>query len=283
MVDLIVNADDFGKTDGINRGILEAHTRGIVTSTTVMANFEAAESGIEMAMRTAPDLGLGLHLNLTTGRPVSSAADVPSLVDHHGVFHQPGVQAEFGPPWTASDIDREYRAQLARFVELAGKLPTHFDAHHHAAYFHPETLRVMLTLAEENDLPIRRPIFLNAPDNTPVMIRQLWPGYSLAEARAAADAVQGIIRQNTAVRMPQRFEASFYDEGVFLGHLMVLMTTQPAEGVAEIMCHPGYAEGLDSKYTVQRERELSMLTHPSTNDLVATEKIRLISFADLAR
>ena len=68
---LIVNADDFGRSPGINRGILEAHLRGIVTSTTVMVNCPAAALGLERALAEAPDLGIGLHITLTAGRPLS--------------------------------------------------------------------------------------------------------------------------------------------------------------------------------------------------------------------
>jgi len=74
MKKLIVNADDFGRSPGINRGILDAHLNGIVTSTTVMINYPDAAPGLEQALLKAPDLGIGLHLNLTSGRPVSAMA-----------------------------------------------------------------------------------------------------------------------------------------------------------------------------------------------------------------
>ena len=82
---LIVNADDFGLSPGVSRGILRAHWEGIVTSTTFMVNFPWAA---EMAglLRRAPRLGVGLHLNLTTGAPVLPPAEVPSLVGPDGRF-----------------------------------------------------------------------------------------------------------------------------------------------------------------------------------------------------
>ena len=75
---LIVNADDFGRAPGVNQGILDAHTHGIVTSTTVMINYPDAPAGIERAQADAPDLGLGLHLNLTSGPPISAPEDIAS-------------------------------------------------------------------------------------------------------------------------------------------------------------------------------------------------------------
>ena len=76
---LIVNADDFGMTEGVNRAILEAHLRGLVTSTTLLANGAAFASAAEIAGDT-PALGVGVHLNLTEGRPSSDAARIPSLL-----------------------------------------------------------------------------------------------------------------------------------------------------------------------------------------------------------
>ena len=79
MPNLIVNADDLGRMAGVNRGVVEAHKQGIVTSTTVMVNYPDAVGGIEMALEEAPFLGVGLHLTLTSGRPVSSADDIKTI------------------------------------------------------------------------------------------------------------------------------------------------------------------------------------------------------------
>ena len=86
---LVVNADDFGATAGVSRGILEAHRRGIVSSTTAMVNL-APRSDLEAEALGLPGLGVGLHLNLTWGRPVSPSDLVPSLVDGEGRIHDAG-------------------------------------------------------------------------------------------------------------------------------------------------------------------------------------------------
>src|SRR6266699_3551266 len=83
MRQLIVNADDFGLTCEVNRGILDAHRNGIVTSATLMANGEAFDAAVEMA-RQAPHLSVAIHLNLTQGIPVSPANAIPTLVDKRG-------------------------------------------------------------------------------------------------------------------------------------------------------------------------------------------------------
>ena len=86
MRQLIVNADDFGLTEAVSSGILDAHRNGIVTSTTLMANGEAFDAAVAMSRR-APRLGIGVHLNLTSGKPVSPAQRIPSLIDRRGRLH----------------------------------------------------------------------------------------------------------------------------------------------------------------------------------------------------
>src|SRR5574337_787269 len=126
MKQLVVNADDFGLTEGINRGILEAHRRGILTSTTLLANGAALESAVALAIES-PQLGVGIHLNLTQGRPVSDPYRVPSLVDEGGCF--------FGGPASLArrillgkvrpaEVEREFAAQIEK-VRGAGLEMTH--------------------------------------------------------------------------------------------------------------------------------------------------------------
>ncbi len=82
---LIVNADDFNLTDGVSRGILEAHRSGIVTSTTVMVNLRGLETNRALAQAHS-HLGLGLHLNLTFGPTILPRGKVLTLVDDAGHF-----------------------------------------------------------------------------------------------------------------------------------------------------------------------------------------------------
>ena len=82
---LVVNADDFGISRGVNRGIVEAHRQGIVTSASLMPNLPSAEDALTRAT-TCPGLGLGLHLTLTAGAPLQSPHTVPTLVDADGQF-----------------------------------------------------------------------------------------------------------------------------------------------------------------------------------------------------
>ena len=127
---LIVNADDLGRTRGINRGILEAHLDGIVTSATLMVNYATAREAVSRC-REAPGLGLGLHVALTGGAPRLPRERVPSLVDPRGQLPaKPEGLAGSDP----HEVQAEVWAQLERFREIAGRFPTHFQ-------FYSELLR----------------------------------------------------------------------------------------------------------------------------------------------
>ena len=126
---LIVNADDFGLTGGVSRGILRAHREGLVTSTTVLASLPA-QPELDATAAASPGLGLGLHFNLTWGRPVSPAETVASLVDADGRFGRDlaALQERARP----DEVRRECEAQIEAFARRFGRGPTHLDSHHHA-------------------------------------------------------------------------------------------------------------------------------------------------------
>src|SRR5262249_37431067 len=143
---LIVNADDYGMSPGVSRGILEAHAEGVVTSTTALVNTPCAPDALALASRV-PGLGLGLHVNLSFGRPVLPPTRVPSLVGPDGRSFSGGRLLGAMRRFRRRDIRREVRAQLARFVELAGRPPDHLDSHQFVGCLHPEVFAVMVNLA----------------------------------------------------------------------------------------------------------------------------------------
>jgi predicted glycoside hydrolase/deacetylase ChbG (UPF0249 family) len=126
---LIVNADDFGYSDGINAGIAAAHTHGIVTSTGLMVNTPATDGAVRMAAEL-PELSIGLHVNFTN--------ENDRLVD-------------LDDPAACRD---ELRRQFDRFVQLMGRVPTHLDSHQHV-HRAPHLLPHFRNLAEEHGLPLR--------------------------------------------------------------------------------------------------------------------------------
>lgn len=262
---LIVNADDLGLSPGVNRGILEAHRRGILTSTTAMVNMPDAEAGIRLLQREAPQVGIGLHITLTTGRPVLPPEQVPSLVDESGMFpYIMGDPLAHADAMQADEITAEIRAQFARFVELAGHKPDHLDSHHHAAYHIPAAFQTLLELADAHYLPIRNAC-----------------GWLTDESLNAPryDVLRQMLAARPAPRWPDNFETGFYDAGATLDHLRSILTGLP-DGVTELMCHPGYYDGFPMYYAAQRDTEVAVLTDPAVRALVTEQGIEQVTFAE---
>src|SRR5688572_29609901 len=135
MKQLIVNSDDYGRTPEISRGIREAHLRGVVTSTTCMMNIPTTADDIAVARKETPELGLGVHLVLTMGNPISAPDTVRSITDENGQFFKYRALVEQLPRIRTDEVKREWRAQVEAFVKASGRKPTHLDSHHHSSYF----------------------------------------------------------------------------------------------------------------------------------------------------
>ena len=243
---LIVNADDFGLTPGVSRGILDAGERGIVTSTTVLVNRAIDPDLLERL--GASELGVGLHLNLTLGGPVADARRVRSLLDAEGRFVRDAREAAARAAVDEARIELGY--QIDAFRRIFGRFPTHLDSHHHVGR-HDPILTLVLDFARALKVPVR------SQDGA---------------VRAAARQVK--------LRTPDHFMGEsgpdpYWSAERVLDHLRAL----PA-GVSEFMTHPGYF-GPDlaySRYGAQREVEVAGLTDPRARGLVGELGIRLAHF-----
>jgi hypothetical protein len=274
---LIVNADDYGRTPGISRGILEAHRAGIVTSTSVMINQPGIEAQLEEAL-ARPGLGVGQHLVFTAGRPVLPAARVPGLVDAGGAFldqHSVWARAERIPP---DQLQAELAAQIERFRTLAGCLPDHLDCHHFV-HLYPPFFQAYTDLAAGYRLPLRLP-FPAQPDF------RLAPGELPYLEGFPPDLVRGMVAtdsnlvQARGLAHPDHFVATFYGrEALSREYLVGLLAGLPA-GVSELMCHPGYDDEdlVESGYRAEREIELALLTDPAVRRAVEEMEVELVTF-----
>lgn len=253
---LIVNADDLGRTAGINRGTFDSHRRGIVTSATLMVGFPAARAA-SGALADDPglaSLGVGLHVALTGGRPTLPPARVPSLVDDDGLLPRRPSGLDGAAP---AEVLAEVRNQLARFRELTGGLPTHLDSHHHAHRL-PVVCEALIEVAREHRLPVRAA----SPD--------------------VAERLRG-----AGVPTTDLFVERFYGEEATLEAMLDIVRTAGASGArsVEVMVHPGWADRElreDSTYVAEREREIAVLTDPEVRAAVADAGLRLGHFGDLA-
>jgi chitin disaccharide deacetylase len=279
---LIVNADDYGNTPGLTRGILEAHHKGIVTSTSVMIISAGVIADLQQAINEAPNLGLGLHLTLSGAgnRPILPPQEVRTLVDDNGTFYPFDGWIEHFARFNPDEIARELTAQCECFADVLGRPPDHLDGHHHVVYRHPAALQTLIDLAHRYRVPIRNPGLTPDDHSTDRVTAEL-----LAElpAHIRNDYYQQvkILFGTLPTARPDHFEASFYEATSTLGDLLIILTNLP-EGTTELMCHPGYVdERLISDYTTMREAELKVLTHKSAREVIAAEGIELINYRQL--
>ena len=277
---LIVNADDLGLSPGVNRGILEAHRRGIVTSTTAMMNMPAVEAGMRLA-QAAPGLGLGLHFNLSYGKPLMNPLKVPSLVRGDGQFVSLSRGLASSRRWQSDEVRAELSAQFERFVALAGTLPDHFDSHQMVGSLSAVCREVMLDLAQAHDLPMRQ----GGRAAFQVMEREVARHNVIAKALAPTLFKGWPWRRydhiyDRWVLEPDHFEVRFLGRGATVETLLRILDELPA-GVTELVCHPGYLdEGVDAYRG--RETELAALTDPRVLAQVEVAGLELITFAALS-
>jgi chitin disaccharide deacetylase len=283
---LIVNADDFGFTSGVNRAIVEAHARGIVTSSTLMANGPAFADAAQLA-KTIPTLSIGCHVVLIDGQPVLSTEQLPSLT--HGARFRGGMMT-FAARAVAGGIDAdEITAEAAaqiRKIQAAGILVSHLDTHKHTHLF-PKILRPLLRAAGSCGIrALRNPFGLRLPLRTGDLL-----------------ARPGLWRRYAQLRVLGRFAGKFREavdrEGFTTpdGTLGIAVTGSLDEnlfhaiarnippGTWEFVCHPGYndrdLQEAETRLRASRETELRVLTLPAARDVLLHEGIELISYRDL--
>jgi chitin disaccharide deacetylase len=293
---LIVNADDFGLTAGVNRAVAEAHREGIVTSATLMANASAFEQATQLARQGASEekpLSVGCHVVLLDGVPLMPPDRVASLLQPH---YSKGTSqfrtslnafalAAFRHQLQPDEVEAEATAQIER-IQAGGIQPSHFDTHKHAHMF-PAVLRPLLRAARARGVPAVRNPFGQVwplPLSSLVSTRQFWLRFA-----------QLNVLRNFARRF--RREVEEYGLRTTDGSLGVLVTgsldlqlfTATAEnmpdGTWEFVCHPGYNDadlaGVRTRLRQSRQQELRLLTSPEVKEVLRRRDVELISYRDL--
>jgi hopanoid biosynthesis associated protein HpnK len=287
MKELILNADDFGLTEGVNDGIIRAHREGVLTSTTLMANGPAFDHAVECA-RANPKLGVGCHLVLVGGAPVAPLEEIPSLVGTNGRL--PSSLGAFIARVSvgairAMDIERESRAQIGK-IRGAGIEPTHLDTHKHT-HAHPRVMRVLAQVAQALGITrVRKPA---------EYLRDSWRvmsgGVDVSPAQFAAIVAVRLFSVNFSsiskkhgLRSPDTFLGVAATGQLGPEPLCHLIDTI-GEGRTEIMLHPGVCDEdlaqTRSRLQVQRQLELDGLLAPQVRRAIDLHHIRLISYREL--
>jgi predicted glycoside hydrolase/deacetylase ChbG (UPF0249 family) len=287
---LIVNADDFGLTAGVNRAILEAHERGIVSSTTLMANSTAFDEAARM-VASAPRLSVGCHVMLVDGKPLLDPAQVPSLVvnSHDGIRFRHGL-GEFAScalrhKLSAEQITAEATAQIKK-LQRAGLHVSHLDTHKHTHILF-SVLEPLLRAAQacgvraiRNPFPPLRPLGLAHLLRRP----RLWKRYSgLKFLRRGAERFRRTIGAAGMVTTDGTF--GMVVTGALDDRLFKAILGSIPPGTWEFVCHPGYNDrdlaGVRTRLRESRAQELNLLTSPGAREILEKNGVELISYREI--
>jgi chitin disaccharide deacetylase len=288
---LIINADDFGLTGGVNRAIVEGHEHGVVTSTTLMANGQAFEDAIALA-QSRPRLGVGCHIVLVDGAPVLDETAVRSLLDRgsdssSNPRFREGI-ARFGAlallgRLDESEIEAEATAQI-RKLQTAGVTVTHIDSHKHTHLF-PRVLRPLLRAAASCGVRAIRNPFERIQGSQLAASPSLWRRWTeVGILRSLAKQFREAVQQ-AGISTPDGTLA-IVATGSLNERLLRLMVENLPDGIWELVCHPGYNDAdlqeVRTRLHESREEELRILTSSSTRDLLAANGVEIVSFRELA-
>jgi chitin disaccharide deacetylase len=285
---LIINADDFGLTPGVNRAILEGHQHGVVSSATLIANGKAFEDAVQLS-RSVPRLSVGCHVVLTDGVPVLDESRVSTLVENQqpprfreslGNF----VVATITRRFDTDQIEAEATAQISK-LQAAGIAVSHFDTHKHTHLF-PQILRPLLRAAQARGVgavrnpfgPVRFAMVANRP--------RLWKRYGEVKLlRLLAGKFRAAI-EKAGLKTPDG-TLGVVGTGMLDIRLLSAILQDLPHGTWEFLCHPGYNDAdlqtVQTRLRDSRAEELRVLTSPAARELLGDNGIELISYHDFAR
>jgi predicted glycoside hydrolase/deacetylase ChbG (UPF0249 family) len=274
---VIINADDFGWSAGVTEGILRAHRDGVVTSTSLVANVPAAAAAVA-CLGGAPRLGVGIHLNVSQGPPLSRAG--AALAGPDGLMNRSAVGIVLScvaRPSLLQAVEAEFDAQI-RWALDHGIRPTHLDTHRHTHAYGPIFLRVA-ALAQRYQIRFVRRYGERLPGRG-------WPPASIRQRCVAR--VLHILGQRNAAGFPELHctQAAWgvAHTGRINARWLILAAERVAPGVTEIMTHPGLADGLSAGATrliESRQAELTALCEPDVRRAFAGPDVELVHYGNL--
>lgn len=305
MTNVVINADDLGITRAVNAAIETAYRDGILTSASIMANMPAFEHAVNGTLARNPQLGVGVHVTLTSGAPVSRPADLPLLVNASGQFRHGFlgilrlVRGRYASA-AAGQIERELRAQCEK-VAASGIRFDHIDGHRYV-HMIPEIWCIVVRLAAEYGCPYVR------------LADEKWPGMASPRAYAAVArnlpkklllssyAAQNRAEMSRAVQPVRAADhmVGVLDSGGLTAERLQSALAHAAPGVTEIVVHPGLPDAaafapsrtggqaqyasMDARFLASagRRLEFEALTSPAVAEVVARRGINLTSFSRLA-
>jgi chitin disaccharide deacetylase len=274
---LVVNADDFGQSPGVSRGVVRAHREGVVTSTSVLGNCGELASACAL-LREAPTLGVGVHLSLVGGRPVSDVGRVGSLTDAEGRF--PRRAQDFFKLWAKGhiqidEIETEFDAQISRARD-AGLELDHLNTHRHLGFL-PAVGRAMESVARKHKIPgirsaVERPTLAWLTEPTRGLEAGLLTGLAWLTRRR-----MGALRHG-----PQSW--GFVEVGQLDEVRILEILGRMGPGAHELICHPGEEDDVETQPGEPphlRAHELVALTSHKVRRAFERRGVKLCRWRDL--
>jgi len=288
---LIINADDFGMTLGVNRAIAEAHRAGLVSSATIMSNEAATEDAIAIASQF-PSLKTGCHITLVDGRPLSEPQRVPTLI---GSLNGSGAKFRAGIAQLAvasmmgqvreDEMRNEASAQIGR-LRSRGLLLSHIDCHMHS-HILPRVLRAVLQAAQDHKVKAVRnpfePVWSVAATHKSSSFRSWNRSAQITALRALHSQFRNAVHQHGMQTTDGTIGIAV--TGLLDRELLGRLVDAMHEGTWELVTHPGYNDRdlMEASTELKQSRaiELELLTSLNALDLLRKREIELISYSDL--
>ncbi len=300
---LIITADDFGASKNINEGIKFAADNKAITSISVLSNFNESLPDLKNISKNHPDIGIGVHLNITTGKPILGAEQVPSLVGANGNFYTIEKLLPEINSISPDDLRKELKAQILALEKYDIRLDFLSD-HHGILFFYSPFFDIVTELAKEFDVPVRSPVissvkysglfsnskmkkrgrqtarrlFFSAPFKAISLIK-----YSrIHEMEKKAEKLEKL-----GILFPNLLIESFWGDPT-ASNLLHILEHLP-EGTSEIILHLGtstrqenYPNGLELDYFKNRELELVTVTGDYLKEYINWLNIRTIGYSDIS-
>jgi len=288
---LIINADDFGMTLGVNRAIAEAHRAGLVTSATVMANEAATDDAIAVAVQN-PSLRTGCHIVLVDGRPLSNPDHVATLIGSRngaGAAFRKTISrlaiASMAGAVRAADVRNEAATQIERLQEH-GLALSHVDCHMHS-HILPTVLCAILQAAREHGISAVRnpfePAWSVAAAHKRSSLRSWYRSAQVIGLRALESQFRSAVNQHGMKTADGTIGIAV--TGLLDRSLLSCLIEAMPEGTWELVTHPGYKDRalMEASTELKESRaiELELLTSAETLDLLRRRGIQLINYSNL--
>ncbi len=276
---LIVNADDFGRHELINRAVEVAFNKGCLKSTTLMAGGAAFEDAVAVAKKN-PGLGVGIHFTLANGNPILSREEIPSLVTAQGTFHADYVtflKKYLSGKVSLAEVRSELAAQLTKILR-AGLTLTHFDSHQHLHHV-PGIIQIALELAAAENISAMRVADAKLFDGELKNFGQAVGRVGLSSLAKFA----GYQAHKKNFATPNHFAGIVAGESVSETFMLKLIDNLRG-GTTEVMLHPGTDNKILQDFCQWEhdfEMELAAVTSPRVLSALAEKKISAINFGGL--